>query len=164
VAGGLVAATDVLGDRELFAFISGRILDADASPRFPARVGMDIVARNIEALGVDRDPNRARPRTTFHSAAPDLVILEAQASGRRRRLHRPLCRLSSVSARASDLHVLLHWRRDLHAARRVLPLIRLHRLFRIEFPLEATDACRHRRARRRESRALVDELLPSSRW
>ena len=167
VASGLIAATDVLGDRELFAFIfRPGFSTADRVSEISGRgVGMDIVARNIEALGgsigIRTEPGRG---TTFHLTLPlTLVILEAQCLrvGGGVYIVPLLSIVECVRPRASDLNVLLHDVETFTLRREVLPLIRLHRVFSIEpASREATDGLVVIVERDGEKVALlVDELL-----
>ena len=167
VAGGLIAATDVLGDRELFAFIfRPGFSTADRVSEISGRgVGMDIVARNIEALGGSIGIRTERGRgTTFHLTLPlTLVILEAQCLrvGGGVYIVPLLSIVECVRPRASDLHVLLHGVETFTLRGEVLPLIRLHRLFSLEpSSREATDGVVVIVERDGEKVALlVDELL-----
>ena len=167
VAGGLVAATDVVGDRELFAFIfRPGFSTADRVSEISGRgVGMDIVARNIEALGGSIAIRTEHGRgTTFHLTLPlTLVILEAQCLrvGGGVYIVPLLSIVECVRPRASDLNVLLHGVETFTLRRDVLPLIRLHRVFGIEpSSREATDGLVVIVERDGEKVALlVDELL-----
>jgi len=126
---------------------------------------MDIVARNIEALGGSIGIRTEAGRgTTFHLTLPlTLAILEGQCLRVGGGVY--IVPMSSivecVRPRARDLNVLLHGVETFTLRREVLPLIRLHRVFSIEpSSLQATDGLVVIVERDGEKIALlVDELL-----
>ena len=166
-ASGLLPATAVVGERELFAFIfRPGFSTAERVSEISGRgVGMDIVARSIAALGGAISIRTERGRgTTFHVTLPlTLAILEGQCLRVGDGVYIvPLASIvECVRPRASDLNVLLNGLETLTLRREVLPLIRLHRLLGVEpSSLEATDGLMVIVERDGQKVAiLVDELL-----
>jgi two-component system, chemotaxis family, sensor kinase CheA len=132
---GLVAAEDTLTDHDVWALIfRPGFSTAERVTQVSGRgVGMDVVARNVEALGgsitIQTEPGRG---TTFRVKLPlTLAILDGQSLRVGDDIYiLPLVSIvESVRPRRADLNTVLGGAEAVTIRRDVLPMIRLYRLF-----------------------------------
>jgi two-component system, chemotaxis family, sensor kinase CheA len=164
---GLLAPDEVVDDETLFAFIfrPGFSTAEQVSEISGRGVGMDVVARNVENLGGFITVHSERGRgTTFRVKLPlTLAILDGQTVrvGSEHYIIAMASVVESVRPRARQLDTVLGTGESFTLRDRPLPLIRLHRLFRvpsaIEDPTEALVVIVEHDGRR--VALLVDELL-----
>ena len=164
---GLLASDEVADDETLFAFIfrPGFSTAEQVSEISGRGVGMDVVARNVENLGGFITVHSERGRgTTFRVKLPlTLAILDGQTVrvGSEHYIIAMASVVESVRPRPRQLDTVLGTAETFTLRDRPLPLIRLHRLFRvtsaIEDPTEALVVIVEHDGRR--VALLVDELL-----
>ena len=134
-ASGLVSADEALSDEQVFALIfRPGFSTADAITAISGRgVGMDVVRQNVEALGgsiaIQTELGR---RTTFRVKLPlTLAIVDGQvvAVGPQSFVVPVMSIVESVQPRREHLNRVLGSGETITIRNRVLPLIRLHRVF-----------------------------------
>jgi two-component system chemotaxis sensor kinase CheA len=135
VALGLIDADEALTDEEAFALIfRAGFSTADRITEISGRgVGMDVVRQNVEALGgsiaIQTEPGRG---TTFRVKLPlTLAIVDGQilAVGDQSFVVPVMSIVESVQPRREHLHRVLGAGETITIRNRVLPLIRVHRVF-----------------------------------
>jgi two-component system chemotaxis sensor kinase CheA len=164
---GLVSADEALADAEVFALIfQPGFSTADEVSEISGRgVGMDVVKRNLEALGgsitVQTEPGRG---TTFRAKLPlTLAIVDGQAMqvGDETYIIPLASIVESVQPRRESLHQVFGVGDAIAVRGRVLPMLRLHRLFgltpRSEDPTDGLVVIAEHEGR--QAALLVDELL-----
>jgi two-component system, chemotaxis family, sensor kinase CheA len=164
---GLLAAADAVDDEALFAFIfRPGFSTAERVSEISGRgVGMDVVARNVEALGGSISVHSERDRgTTFRVTLPlTLAILDGQTVrvGGEHYIIPMASVVESVRPIRRQLDTVLGTGETFTLREQALPLVRLHRLFRVptavEDPTEALLVIVEHDGRR--VALLVDELL-----
>jgi two-component system, chemotaxis family, sensor kinase CheA len=164
---GLLAADEVVEDDALLAFIfRPGFSTAERVSEISGRgVGMDVVARNVEALGGSISVHSERDRgTTFRVTLPlTLAILDGQTVrvGGEHYIIPMASVVESVRPIRRQLDTVLASGETFTLREQALPLVRLHRLFRVptavEDPTEALLVIVEHDGRR--VALLVDELL-----
>jgi two-component system, chemotaxis family, sensor kinase CheA len=164
---GLLAADETVEDEALFAFIfRPGFSTAERVSEISGRgVGMDVVARNVEALGGSISVHSERDRgTTFRVTLPlTLAILDGQTVrvGGEHYIIPMASVVESVRPIRRQLDTVLGAGETFTLREQALPLVRLHRLFRVttavEDPTEALLVIVEHDGRR--VALLVDELL-----
>ena len=167
VALGLLAADETVDDETLLRYIfrPGFSTTEKVTEVSGRGVGMDVVARNVEALGGSITLQSERGRgTTFRVKLPlTLAILDGQAVrvGGEQYIIPMTSVLESVRPLRSQLDTLLASGESFTLRDQAVPLIRLHRLFRVagavEDPAQALVVIVEHDGRR--AALLVDELL-----
>ncbi|HEV8472344.1 MAG TPA: chemotaxis protein CheA [Methylomirabilota bacterium] len=163
----LIAPDESLSDEEAYRLIFRPGLStAERITEVSGRgVGMDVVARNVEALGgsiaIQSEPGRG---TTFRVKLPlTLAILDGQALRVGDQLYiLPITSiLESIRPQAQDVHTMLGGAETISLRGQVLPMIRLHRLFgvtpSVDDPTRALVVIVEHESRK--VALLVDELL-----
>jgi two-component system chemotaxis sensor kinase CheA len=167
VQNGLVAADQALTDEEAFALVFRPGLStAEKITEVSGRgVGMDVVKRNVEALGGTITIHSARGQgTTFKVKLPlTLAILDGQSLqvGQQTYIVPLVSIIESVRPRPDTVHRVLAGGEAVTVRGQVLPILRLHRLFgvetRVHDPVEGLVVIvEHEGAK---AALLVDELL-----
>jgi two-component system chemotaxis sensor kinase CheA len=164
---GFLAPDEVVDDETLFAFIfRPGFSTADRVSEISGRgVGMDVVARNVEALGGSITLQSERGRgTSFRVKLPlTLAILDGQTVrvGAEQYIIPMASVVESVRPQRRQLDTVLASGESFTLRDQALPLVRLHRLFRVagatEDPAEALIVVVEHDGRR--IALLVDELL-----
>ncbi len=167
VASGLASADDVLADEQIFALIfRAGFSTADTTTAISGRgVGMDVVRQNVEALGGSVTIQTGLGRgTTFRVKLPlTLAIVEGQilAVGGQSFVLPVMSIVESVQPRREHLNRVLNRGETITIRGRVLPLIRLHRVFgitpRSEDPTAGLVVVVEQDSR--QAALMVDELL-----
>jgi two-component system chemotaxis sensor kinase CheA len=167
IEGGLVSPEDSLGDEQVFAliFLPGFSTAERVSEVSGRGVGMDVVKRNLEALGgsvtIQSEPGQG---TAFRLKLPlTLAILDGQSVqvGAETYILPLVSIVESVQPRRSDLNAVFGAGETVTVRGQVLPMLRLHRLFgtppRSEDPTRGLVVIVEHDARK--VALLVDDLL-----
>jgi two-component system, chemotaxis family, sensor kinase CheA len=137
IEGQLVSSDEALGDEQVFAliFLPGFSTAEQVDEVSGRGVGMDVVKRNLEALGgsvtIQSEPGRG---TTFRVKLPlTLAILDGQSVqvGPETYILPLVSIVESVQPKRGDLNAVFGSGETVTVRGQVLPMLRLHRLFAI---------------------------------